>query len=253
MTKSTLWFAHPIELLQHASGHLRTASPFDCRIAHISIDNAIETALRTYLSLPASMRGSPGPTRNELEEDGRSFSDLLDLTLEYTPTVLDEISPLELEYYHRLRNQLYHEGAGITVAAAEVTAYMSHAKLIVRRCARHDFAEYESRLAHLRDEVKLRVREELLRQQRQQHSERVKAGLREAEKSGRLGKRGAPIIGMNQDEIALAVALFRAGTGYRAIANEIVRRRKAAGKRGAALELPFQQVGKTLRKLGLSR
>lgn len=60
------WTSGPQELLDHARAHLRSPSAFDCRIAMISIDNAVELTARTYLGLPKRARGSEGPPRSPL-------------------------------------------------------------------------------------------------------------------------------------------------------------------------------------------
>ena len=65
----------PRELLEHADTHLRGDSAFDYRIAFISIDNAVEVMVRTFLGLPRRARGREGPSRKAFE----AASDLPDL------------------------------------------------------------------------------------------------------------------------------------------------------------------------------
>ena len=114
------WTSGPKELLQHAVDHLTNGTAFDCRIAMISVDNAVELAIRTYLGLPKRVRGSEGPTRSQLEEKSRSFPDLLDLLERFAADKLDGLSLGDLEGYHRLRNALYHDGNGVTVDPVHV-------------------------------------------------------------------------------------------------------------------------------------
>ena len=83
-TKS--WTAGPKELLDHATSHLQSKTPFDCRIAMISIDNAVELAARTYLGLPKRVRGTEGPSRRDLEA-ASGFPDLLDLLEKQLPSI----------------------------------------------------------------------------------------------------------------------------------------------------------------------
>jgi hypothetical protein len=54
------WISGPKELPDHAKSHLQSREAFDCRIAMISIDNAVELAIRTYLGLPKRMRDTDG-------------------------------------------------------------------------------------------------------------------------------------------------------------------------------------------------
>ena len=124
------WSEGPKELLQHAVGHLSVDGDFDRRIAMISIDNAVELMIKTFLGLPRRKIGSKRPTRKQLEETGTSFPALLDLLDEFAGDRLTGVSLDELEWYHRIRNQLYHAGNGITVEAARVQTYLSLAKTL---------------------------------------------------------------------------------------------------------------------------
>ena len=73
---------------------------FDYRIAMISVDNAVELSIRTFLGLPKRVRGSDGPSRRELEDKGRTFPDLLDLLESFGAARLDGVSLGDLEGYH---------------------------------------------------------------------------------------------------------------------------------------------------------
>jgi len=125
------WASGPIELKNHAIEHLGKGSPFDLRIALISIDNSIELAIRTYLGLPKRSRGAPGPSRQELESIKNSFPGLLDLFEKHAQQHLDGIELGDIEWYHKLRNQLYHEGNGITVEKQQVDAYYQIVKILI--------------------------------------------------------------------------------------------------------------------------
>src|SRR5262245_49212149 len=86
------WTSGPKELLEHAVGHLAQGTAFDYRIAMISVDNAVELGIRTYLGLPKRVRGSDGPSRKALEEKGTRFPDLLDLLEQFGAGRLDGVS-----------------------------------------------------------------------------------------------------------------------------------------------------------------
>lgn len=124
------WTEGPKELLQHAANHLRLAGDFDRRIALISVDNAVELIIKTYLGLPERARGSKGPGRKELETASDSFPSLLDLLERFVAEKVTDVDLTDIEWYHRLRNQLYHSGNGITVETAKVEAYFQIAMLL---------------------------------------------------------------------------------------------------------------------------
>ena len=125
------WTAGPRELLNHAFEHLAKGKPFDFRIAMISIDNAVELTIKTYLGLPRRIRGSVGPPLRRLQETGSSFPALLDLLEEFAKGKLNGIALGDIEVYHRLRNTLYHEGHGITVDPEYVDSYLQIAKVLL--------------------------------------------------------------------------------------------------------------------------
>lgn len=123
------WIIGPKELLDHANKHLQEKSSFDYRLAMISIDNAVEVAIRTYLGLPKRIRGSDGPAKKELEA-AIGFPALLDLLESHGKNRLVGIELGDIEWYHRIRNALYHDGNGITVEPEKVDAYYQIALLL---------------------------------------------------------------------------------------------------------------------------
>lgn len=118
------WTDGPKELIQHAVDHLSLGGDFDRRIAMISIDNAVELAIKTFLGLPQRVRGTNGPTRRELENASESFPALLDLLQSHAADKIAGLSLDDIEWYHRLRNQLYHSGNGITIERSKVETYL---------------------------------------------------------------------------------------------------------------------------------
>lgn len=88
----------------------------------ILIDNAVEQILKTYLHLPTRISGISVP-RKRRDEASYSFPSLLDLVEEYGGDKLDGIDLGMIEWYHRQRNQLYHEGFGLTVSIETVEIY----------------------------------------------------------------------------------------------------------------------------------
>ena len=118
------WTDGPRELIQHAVDHLELGGDFDKRLAMISVDNAVELMIKTYLGLPKRARGTDGPGRKELEGASESFPGLLDLLQKYAATKITGLSLDDVEWYHRLRNQLYHSGNGLTVEISKVETYL---------------------------------------------------------------------------------------------------------------------------------
>lgn len=116
------WASGAIELLRHADLHIDLKTAFDKRIAFISIDNSVETMIRSYLSLPKSKSGIK-VSRKELDEAGNSFPSLLGLLSSHAADKLVGIDAADVEHYHRIRNTLYHEGTGLSVDDQYLMAY----------------------------------------------------------------------------------------------------------------------------------
>lgn len=135
------WVSGPKELLDHAIAHMPQGSAFDFRIALISIDNAVELAVKVFLGLPERARGAPGPGRRELEQASQSFPDLLDLLEKHAPDKIIGFDLGDIEWYHRLRNDLYHNGNGITVDPEKVDGYLQLAKVLFERLFGEKIAE----------------------------------------------------------------------------------------------------------------
>lgn len=126
-----IWATGPKELLEHAFDHLAKGQPFDFRIAMISVDNAVELTIKTYLSLPKRVRGNEGPSLKRFEDCSTSFPSLLNLLEEFAKSKITGIDLGDIEIYHRTRNTLYHDGNGITVDPNYVDGYLQIARVLL--------------------------------------------------------------------------------------------------------------------------
>ncbi|MBU7046336.1 MAG: hypothetical protein HXS54_07835 [Theionarchaea archaeon] len=124
------WIEGPLELLKHGLEHLLLKSDFDARIAMISIDNAVELMIKTYLGLPSRITGIEGLSRRRYQEISESFPSLLDGFEKFASDKIVGIELGDIEWFHRIRNRLYHEGNGITVERGKVEGYAEIAKIL---------------------------------------------------------------------------------------------------------------------------
>lgn len=135
------WTTGPRELLEHAIEHFEKGSAFDHRISFISIDNAVELIIKTYLGLPKRIRKSDGPSRRKLSEASNSFPELLDLLKEFDKDKLEGIELGDIEWYHRIRNTLYHDSSGVTVDKDKVDSYLQIAVILFNNLFEEDFKQ----------------------------------------------------------------------------------------------------------------
>jgi len=126
------WASGPAEILQHGINLLREDNDRNRRLAILSIDNAVELMIKTYLGLPKRVTGLL-ITRAEYAEIGESFPKLLECLEKHCPDKLEGVELSEVEWYHRLRNQLYHQGNGLTVEREKVEFYAELAQLLFQR------------------------------------------------------------------------------------------------------------------------
>ncbi len=97
----------------------------------IAIDNAVELTIKTYLGLPKRITGLT-ISRKEFAEIAESFPSLLDAVEKYAQDKLAGVNLGEIEWYHRLRNQLYHQGNGLTVERDKVEVYAELANVLFK-------------------------------------------------------------------------------------------------------------------------
>lgn len=123
------WASGPAEILKHGLELLKKDSDTNRRLAMISIDNAVELTIKTYLGLPQRVIGLK-ISRSEYQEFAEIFPKLLDALEKYASNKLNGIDLGEIEWYHRLRNQLYHQGNGLTVERDKVEVYAELANVL---------------------------------------------------------------------------------------------------------------------------
>ena len=123
------WASGPGELLIHGLKLLQKDSDTDRRIAIICVDNSVELMLKTFLGLPHRISGIK-MSRKEYSEISESFPKLLDAIENHAEDKIKGIDLGEIKWYHRLRNELYHQGNGLTVERNNVEVYAEIANLL---------------------------------------------------------------------------------------------------------------------------
>jgi hypothetical protein len=71
-------------------------------------------------------------SRKNFAEISESFPKMLDALEEHAGQYLNRIDLGDIEWFHRLRNQLYHQSNGLTVARDQVEVYAELAKLLFK-------------------------------------------------------------------------------------------------------------------------
>jgi hypothetical protein len=144
----TPWASGSGEILKHALDLLKGDSDTKRRLAMISVDNAVELMMKTYLGLPKRVTGLT-ITRKEFQEFSESFPKLLDALEKYASDKLDGIDLGEIEWYHRLRNEMYHQGNGLTVERDKVEVYAELANVLFTNLFGFRLVEHKDKEAEL--------------------------------------------------------------------------------------------------------
>ena len=123
------WANGPGELLKHGLKLLQKDTDSNRRIAMICIDNSIELMMKTFLGLPQRVTGIK-ISRKDYAEMVENFPKLLDAIEVHASDKIIGIDLGEIEWFHRLRNELYHQGNGLTVDRNNVDVYAEIANLL---------------------------------------------------------------------------------------------------------------------------
>lgn len=123
------WASGPTEIFEHAVELLQRDSDISRRIALILIDNAVEQTMKTYLDLPRRVTGISIPRKRR--EEIESFPMLLDAFEEFASDKLEGVDLGMIEWYHGIRNKLYHQGHGLTVETSKVEIYAQLANTLL--------------------------------------------------------------------------------------------------------------------------
>ncbi|MDR6266437.1 hypothetical protein [Roseobacter sp. N2S] len=117
-----MWATGPAEILQQALNLMEENTDASRRIAMILVDNAVELTLHTYLTLPERVTAVK-LTRRQRDEYCNSFPNLLEGIEAVASSKVVGLNLGEFEWFHRLRNRLYHEGNGLTIEKRKVEVY----------------------------------------------------------------------------------------------------------------------------------
>lgn len=148
MKSNQPWASGPAEILSFAIRLISDPTDTNRRLSFILIDNSVEQMLKSYLSLPHRINGIKIP-RKRIEESFESFPTLLDLLEEFASEKVKDIDLGLIEWYHRLRNQLYHQGIGLTVEQDKVEVYSELAKALLRKLFDSEIEEQSSNKSEL--------------------------------------------------------------------------------------------------------
>ena len=92
----------------------------------------MEQAIRTFLLLPRRLTGLRTSQR-KIADSGESFPALIDALEDAAPEFCTDLDLGAIHWLHNLRNELYHQGIGMTIRRENLEVYATHASLLLER------------------------------------------------------------------------------------------------------------------------
>jgi hypothetical protein len=127
------WQSGPTELFKFALENFRQPDEINRRISFLLFDIGMETLFKTYLSLPEKVTKTPLPYAERKKYANGQFHDLLKGIRLAAHTKINETDLNHVEFYHNIRNKLYHQGNGITVRQDHVNGYATTATTLLKQ------------------------------------------------------------------------------------------------------------------------
>ena len=137
MSANHPWQLFPSDLILYALDHLHRPSEFDQIVGFLLLDVGVETLFKVFLMLPDKViKTTMSYEKRKAAAEAPSFHELVRGVEAAAKTSGDRLKGINLghvEYFHGLRNKLYHAGNGITVQGEHAEQYASIAMNLLDR------------------------------------------------------------------------------------------------------------------------
>lgn len=117
------WQSGPLELIKYAIEHLHQEDEFNQRIAFLLLDVGVETLFKTFLQLPEEVTKTKVSFSERTKASEGNFHELIQGIKKAAGNRLSNIDLTHIQFYHDLRNKLYHQGNGITIPTEKANGY----------------------------------------------------------------------------------------------------------------------------------
>lgn len=126
------WQTGPAELCEYALNLLEKDTEVDNRISFLLFDVLIEAIFKTYLTLPECITKVNLPFFERKKFASGNFHNLID-GLKKCTSLISSQDLAHVEFYHGIRNKLYHQGNGITVNRKDLESYSKLAISVLKK------------------------------------------------------------------------------------------------------------------------
>jgi hypothetical protein len=123
------WQIMPAKLIKLGVSHADKDTDFDHQLAFLLLDVGVETVLKTYL------------VQKKQNVDNITFPDLLSKVKNEGQKSRIEVDVESLDYYHKVRNKLYHQGDGVKPTNENLKRYSELAGVVLSSLLGVDISE----------------------------------------------------------------------------------------------------------------
>jgi len=113
------WQIGPTELISFALERMYKGTDFDRRLAFLILDVGVETLLRTFLLLPHRVTDVRMPRQTLKNAASGNFHEMAKIVWEAASDRLRQADLYNLEFFHGVRNALYHQGNYVLAVGVE--------------------------------------------------------------------------------------------------------------------------------------
>ncbi|MGK0235383.1 MAG: hypothetical protein ACI9EK_001919 [Psychroserpens sp.] len=148
------WQKAPLKIIIEAINHSKKKNEEDNLIAFLLLDVGAEMLLKTYLGLPKKVTGATTTDDERFVITRKGFHDVIEGVKNSRQDIKDK-DLARIEFFHGIRNKLYHQGNGLAVPIAHLVDYTEVLKTLFKQLLKIDLDEYLSGSRMTKDEVML--------------------------------------------------------------------------------------------------
>jgi len=127
------WQRGPTELLEFVLERSGLTDDVDRRVSFLILDVGVETLFKTYLTLPKEVTQTPVSHEERRKFANGRFHDLIEGIRRAAPGRINELDLQHVNFYHDIRNRLYHQSSGLTVRQEDLEGYTGTAMGLLRQ------------------------------------------------------------------------------------------------------------------------
>jgi hypothetical protein len=117
------WQVTPAQLIAYGKEHLDNKDEFSKKIALLLVDVGVEALFKVYLLLGDKVTGAKLKFSKRKSAAEGNFHDLVQGVKKSIPHEINESIFDRVQYFHTIRNKIYHQGDGVVPAEVNVKEY----------------------------------------------------------------------------------------------------------------------------------